>query len=106
MPAPLLSAVTMVDVLSHPRLYPLVQPPLMRLFEARHPTIRAWPPLDPTSRAHVFPPLDDAPPLGALPSSPPLRMPRGPTAAPTTTATRLSTTWANILGNLHGGAWP
>lgn len=109
-PAPLLSSHSLFNMISHPSVYPVLQPPALRLFETLRPTVRPWPPAEPTSRAEIFPPLTPLEELAGPPSSTapaaPLRVPGGGASnAPLSTyAAALSPAWSNVLGALHGGA--
>lgn len=100
-----------VETLSHPRLYPIAMPLAVSALEARHPRIKQWLRAEPTCRRDLFPTLtvaaaDDTPSTDATAaasvSTPALRLLGG--ATPSIYSTSLSPTWANIIGNLHGGA--
>ena len=102
---------------SHPKIFPILQPPVMRLFESRYPDVVPWPKAgtsgtqQPAVRADVFPPLrrlaEDVGEAYApvMPLSAPLRLPPDPRAAPPSLfVAKTSPTWGNLLGNCHGGA--
>ena len=102
-PAPLLSPLTLVDLASHPTIYPRLAPPAMALFESLHPRVKPWPPLSPACRADIFPSLAEA--TADRAAAAPLRLPGGAAVAPLATfSAALAPTWSNVLGNMHGGA--
>ena len=116
LPAPLLSTVSLAERAGASSLYPIIQPPAIRLFERLYPAIKSWPPLNTqrglrSSRTDLFPPLEATASAGAaagaevaarVVEAPLLRMAGG--AAPSSYAASLSPTWSNLMGNMHGGA--